>query len=416
MSQDETEPPSVAKLNADTTHREALSHLNGQRAAAPNWFWWCLFLYGTALVIGLRVIPTFGHPLAQRDFSNLWVAGRLAVAGNPSAVFDIEAFRRATTDLLGFNFNNNYSYPPHALFLAVPFSILPFAPAFFAWNIFSLLLFYVAVKPTIPQGLPLAIVLLSPASLICLDFGHYGLLSGSLWLWAFRGSGLSAAALTIKPHLGLLVAVEMLRSRRALLIAILGTLALMVASALVFGINTWDAFLLDTFRYQVSLLDGSRIRLDTNMVTPFVSYGLFGQLGFAAAALLLLTRRFNVFTAATATFLILPYGFHYDMTVVCVGFAVLLASRWQQMRPWQRLVGGAGYLTPILVSFGSWIVPPVLLAGLFLQTELLSPRNEEETAFVGDLKTGRLRFSILRSLLGLGAGSEPPANIGRQHL
>ena len=62
----------------------------------------------------------------------------------------------------------------------------------------------------------------------------------------------------------------------------------------------------------------------TQAVTPLLAYNFAGWAVFAIAAIILLSRNFNVFTAASATFLISPYGFHYDMTVVCVGFGVLL--------------------------------------------------------------------------------------------
>jgi hypothetical protein len=336
-----------------------------------------LALYSVIVILSLRIVPAFKTPVAFRDFTNLWMAGKLVLDGQVTAIFDIDAFQRATQAILGVSFGNNYSYPPHALFLAIPFALLPLPAALLAWNVFGLILFYLAAKPLIPKGLPTWVVLLSPASLMCLYFGHYGLVCGALWMWAFRGSGFSAAALTIKPHLGLLVAVQMLRERRALLTAMATTAFLVLASSLAFGADTWRAFLTGTFQYQVGLLEGSRANIGINMVTPYISYGFVGQIAFAASAIFLLTRRFDVFTAATATFLILPYGFHYDLTVVCAGFAILLASRWGSMAPWQKLVACAAYLTPTLVVYGSWIVPPILLAGLYLQT-ILAPASDPD--------------------------------------
>ena len=334
-------------------------------------FWAGLCAWGALYVAGREldwlVLP-WPLPLVNRDFSNLWMAARLVLSGDVASIFNPDVFRQLTHQQLGTTFANNYSYPPHALFLALPFGLLPYWLGLLAWNGFSLAAFAWAARPLIPPSLPRWVAILSPAALMCLVFGHYGLLCGALWLLSFRGNGLAAAALTIKPHLGLLVAVQMLRDRRALVAAVVGTAALVGLSLAAFGTEPWRAFLHTTFGYQVGLLDGQRPGLKTSMVTPFISYGLVGQVAFGLAAAVLLLRRFDVFTAATATFLILPYGFHYDLTVVCLGFAVLLASRWDELAVFERAIGVAAFMAPALVTHGSWLVPPILLAGLFVQT------------------------------------------------
>jgi hypothetical protein len=306
-------------------------------------------------------------PLVNRDFTNLWAAGRLVLAHEIQTIFNPEALTAAARQLAGSSFSNSFSYPPHALFLAVPFALLPYGPALLAWNGMSLVAFYLAARPLVPASLPTWAVLLSPATLVCLQFGHYGLICGALWLLAFRGNGFAAAALTIKPHIGLFVAVRMLADRRALAIAVLGTLALVALSIAVFGLASWEAFLTRNLGHHIGLL-ADTARFARNMVTPFVSYGIFGQVLFGAAALILLVRKFDVFTAATATFLVLPYGFHYDLTVVTLGFAVLLAGRWETLPLAARLLLLLGFLLPALVAMGAWIAPPTLLACLYVQT------------------------------------------------
>jgi len=64
--------------------------------------------------------------------------------------------------------------------------------------------------------------------------------------------------------------------------------------------------------------------------------------------------------------LISPYGFHYDMPVVCLGLIVLLLREWRTMAPWQTLVCALAFLSPIIVAVGTWFVPPLLLAALFV--------------------------------------------------
>jgi hypothetical protein len=312
----------------------------------------------------------------DKDYANLWVAGRLAIEGNVAAVFDVEAFRQASVPLLGERIPGNYSYPPHALFLAIPFAALPYEWSLVAWTLVGMAFFMWAAREHCRKIMPLFLVVLTPAALDNIRFGHYGFFAGGLFLLAFsnrdRIAGIAAAALTIKPHLGLMVAVQMLRNRKALVVAILATVALVAASLIVFGPAAWRAFLTETFSYQSGLIaPGSRGKLLHMMPTPLVGYGLIGHLIFAAAAVVLLTRNFNVFTAATATFLILPYAFHYDMTVANLGFAVLIFTRWDEMGLIEKLVACLGFLVPEFTTFGSWFAPPILLAGLYVQTRRL---------------------------------------------
>lgn len=315
----------------------------------------------------------------DKDYANLWVAGRLALDGNIAAIFDVEAFRQASIPLLGEQIPGNYSYPPHALFLAVPFAVLPYEWSLVAWTLAGMAFFMWAAREHCRGVMPLFLVVLTPAALDNIRFGHYGFFAGGLFLLAFsnrhRIAGLAAAGLTIKPHLGLLVAIQMLRNQKALVVAIAAAVALILASLLVFGSSAWAGFLTETFAYQSGLIaPGSRGKLIHMMPTPLVGYGLVGHLIFAGLAILLLTRNFNVFTAATATFLILPYAFHYDMTVANLGFAVLIFRHWDEMGLAEKLVACLGFLAPEFTNFGTWFVPPILLAGLYVQTRWLEGR------------------------------------------
>jgi len=326
----------------------------------------------------------------DKDFANLWVAGRLAMEGNVAAIFDVEAFRQASVPLTGERIAGNYSYPPHALFLAVPFAALPYKWSLVAWTLSGMALFMCAAREHCPKYMPLFLAVLTPAALDNIRFGHYGFFTGGLFLLAFstrRFAGLGAAGLTIKPHLGLLVAVQMLRDRKALVVAVAATAALVGASALVFGPSAWRAFLTDTFAYQSGLIATTgRGKLVHMMPTPLIGYGLAGHLIFAACAIILLTRNFNVFTAATATFLILPYAFHYDMTVASLGFAVLIFTRWEECLLPEKLAACLGLLAPEFTTFGTWFVPPILLAGLYVQTKRL-----EGSPLLDWSRTGRKR-------------------------
>jgi alpha-1,2-mannosyltransferase len=307
-------------------------------------------------------------PFNERDFVAVWVAGKLTVAGHVAQVYDTETFRLVGASIAGSKVVKlAYPYPPHFLFVAVLLSRFPLWAAFLVWQAVSGALFFLAARPYCPPGFPRILALLTPAALINILFGQVGLFYGALWLFAFSGSAIAAALLTFKPHLGLLVAVEAARRRQIILTSAIA-IAILGSSAAIFGIEAWRAWFAGAVTHQVSsLADRSSGLWSLQMTTPYLAYGLIGWLSFATAGIFLLFRRFDVFTAATAAFLISPYGFHYDMTVVCLGFGLLLFRRWRDMPAWQTFVCALTFLIPLLVPLGSWIASPLLLLGLYIQ-------------------------------------------------
>ncbi len=217
-------------------------------------------------------------PVAERDFGSLWAAGRAIMAGVDP--YNVNSFKAFADPLLGVG-PYNFTYPPHALFLFLPFSLLPPVPALVAWTLFSFAIFYWAARPLMPEGLPPLLALLVPPAIINVNFGQTGLVTSALFLFAFRGSGLAAAALTFKPHMGFLVAPALLSNRRPLVTAIVATLALVLASAWLFG--GWDDFFRHARDYQGGkLVNHSQASWVLQATTPMIGYGLWGWLLYAA--------------------------------------------------------------------------------------------------------------------------------------
>jgi hypothetical protein len=329
-----------------------------------------------------------------RDFTNLWVAGRLVLAQMSGCVFDIGCFQSHILQDLHIATVQNYSYPPSALFMAVPFALFPYYVALALWTLCGVCFFAWAARPLLPKGFPLWLSVLTPAATINIWNGHYGFVLGGLWLLFFhqldrrpRRAGLFAGLLTFKPHLGIMVAVSSLRSRPTLISATVTAAALVVLSGIFFGWDTWLEFFTNTTAAQTRLLTTEAARFYFMMMpSPYVQFGrgsggLVAQLFFAGAAVMLLVkhRRWDAFSAATATFLIVPYCFTYDMTVACLGFAIVLFERWNSLRRAQRASLLLAFFAPELVYFVGPIVPVALLAGLHVQLSLASePSSEQE--------------------------------------
>lgn len=360
-----------------------------ETARPPFVFWTCL--WGCGLAIGLVAIlydvlvPDLGVP-AGRDFSNLYTAGKLALEGKAYEAFDADMFRLALRQTVGELTQQVYSYPPHAMFIAIPFALLPYDVSLGLWSLLTLIFFYWAAKPHV--GFAPILSVLTPAAVLNIWCGQYGLLFGALWLLYFRflkdrpvPAGLIAGAMTFKPHLGLFIGLTALTNWRVLVTAIIAIAVLVLASAWAFGWAGWYGFISQNVGTHVGFLtqqsDDFYFRL---MPSAYTAYGrdlisLIAQVAFALAALGLLirSRRIDPFALATATFLIVPYGFIYDMTVVCLGFANLLWLEWRKLASWERLALALAFLSPgitmLFAIYSPMLVPPILLAGLYIQTK-----------------------------------------------
>jgi hypothetical protein len=329
-----------------------------------------------------------------RDFTNLWTAGKLALDGRGDWACDLDTFRLGLTEFLHMPSLQNYSYPPHALFLGMPFALLPYYVALALWSILTVVFFAWAAKPYLPKGFPRILAALTPAGCINLWNGHYGLLLGALWLLFFHWyesrptrAGAIAALLTIKPHLGLAIAYTALTKRKVLLSAALATLGLILLSAVVFGPETWGAFLFNTSSVQAEILnrEGDEIYFSM-MPSAYVMWGrgavaITAQVAviLATGALLWRYRRWDTFIAATVTFLVVPYVFNYDLTVVCLGCIILLYKHWNELELSQKLVLGFAFFSPDLTFFGSvgWAIPLAFLGVLRIQLELAEREDVE---------------------------------------
>lgn len=328
--------------------------------------------------------------IATRDIGVLWAAGHAVRAGVDP--YNVEAFEAFAKQLAGVA-NNNFPYPPHSFFLFVPLSYLPPLIAPVVWNGLSAIFFWWCARPLMPKGMPAILAVLTPAALINFNYGQTGLIVSGLFLLAFRGQGLAAAALTVKPQLGFLVIPALLRDKRQLTIAVVATLALIGVSAVAFGL--WYEF-----ANHARFVHGNKLASLTHIVwmlkgtTPAIGYGIWGWIPYALGASYILSRNYNVFTAATATFLISPYGLHYDMAALCLGFIILLHSRWEVMPLADKIAASLSFLSPVIVVYATtWVIPPIILWGLVVQTRWTEGVRLQIKS--GQKGSGRLRLILI---------------------
>jgi hypothetical protein len=334
-----------------------------------------------------------GGALIGRDFLNCWAGGQLVLHGEAARIYS-SAYMPALEALTGQPplSVHVFSYPPSLLLFLWPLGFLAYVPAFFLWIAGTGALWFCAARPWLRRaGLPAWTALALPAAFANVWAGHYGFVLAALWLAAFAAlgkrpvpAGLALALLTFKPHMGVLIALVLLLRRewRVVAIAAAGTAALVAASMAAFGLDPWVYYLVDTSRLQAGLLARDNAFFFLMMPTPYAAFfrafdsiaiAAAAQGLIAAAALIVLVRATLRGTAwpelglltATATFLVLPYAFNYDMGVVCLSAAMLLFGKGPRLDVIDRAFALLAFGSPILVFALTWLKIPLMPLALF---------------------------------------------------
>ena len=333
-----------------------------------------------------------GRSMVGRDFVNSWAGGQLAVQGRAAEIYSAN-YMPMVRELLGRPLGaHNFSYPPTLLLFVWPLAILAYLPALLLWTVATGAAFLFAARPYLDRaGLPLWIAALLPACLVNLWAGHHGFVLAALWLAAFAClpsrpilAGLLVALLTLKPHMGVLIPLVLLvrGEWRAFATAAAGTAAMIAASILVFGLQAWANYFGWTAGLQASFLAKQQAFFFYLMPTPYVSVwvatkaallAVAAQVAFAVAALLVVVRAARSampwpelgLLTATATFLVLPYAFGYDMAVVGLGAAILLFRRGERPGWLGRGLALIAFAAPILVFAANYFLVPLLPLALF---------------------------------------------------
>jgi hypothetical protein len=296
------------------------------------------------------VLDAAGRPTLT-DYLSLWSAGSLAAEWRAAAAYDWTAHAARMGDAMGHPPQSQlqFSYPPSALLAFAPLSRLPFAPSFILFGVLTLIPFAYLAGRIVGRPEAALWVLATVPPFWNFAVGQTGalaatLLAAGLLLLPARPllAGVMFGLLTVKPHLGLLVPVALLASRRwpTIAAAVATALALAVLSAIVHGLEPWLAFLVSLSKFGVFAM------ADTN-ATAYKMQSLFGllrtlgapgQIALAAqSALALAIAAFtwhiwrtpgahdlkSAVLLATAV-LVTPYAFHYDLTMLTLAQAFLL--------------------------------------------------------------------------------------------
>ncbi|HEY4968566.1 MAG TPA: glycosyltransferase family 87 protein, partial [Steroidobacteraceae bacterium] len=296
-----------------------------------------------------------GGRLAVYDFVEVYAAGKLALAGHAAGVYDWATHRAAEAAALGHPVTwreyLGWHYPPPFLFLAMAFATLPYLAAFFAWNALTLPPYLFVMRRIAGRREAWLAAAAFPATFLNIAIGQNGFVSAALIGGALLTletspilSGVLIGLLTYKPQLGILFPFALAAGCywRTAGVAAATAILMMLASLFAFGGDTWLAFFhsisVTTDAVLVRGLQGWG-----KLNSPF-GVGRWLGLGFDAAAAIQIVVGTAMLVAivalwrskaslnlkaaalATASLLVTPYLYVYDLPILAVALAFLFRA------------------------------------------------------------------------------------------
>jgi hypothetical protein len=331
------------------------------------------------------------------DFASFYAAGKLADAGTPELAYDQAAHyameEAVTAPGIEYQF---FNYPPVYLILCAAFAQLPYLIAFLLF-ISATLFFYVAVACRIlgERSVTVFVLLLSfPMVFWTMGLGQNAFLTAGLFGLATLlldrrpiVAGLLFGMLCYKPHFGLLVPVALAAGGywRSFAAAALSAAALVLASIMLFGWETWHAFLVIAGASH-AVYESGRI-LFTGFANPFgavrliggpvaLAYAVQGVASLAAAALVFVAWRCRLSlpvraaVLASATLIAAPVAIFYDLMLGTIAVCWLVRDDAHPISPGEKTFFAA--ITLLLLDVRhlgeTWHLPVAATAtlGLFV--------------------------------------------------
>jgi len=319
----------------------------------------------------------FGKPIGT-DFSGVWTAGRMLLAGDLTGPFDPHkhvAFQREVFASPGIDVYG-WHYPPFFLAVAALIALLPYLPALLVWQAATFAVFAATLRAIVPgHGLLVTLVAIGfPASLLTFAHGHNAFLSaallgGGLLMLGRRPllAGVLIGLLAYKPQFGVVLPLVLaLGGHWRAIAAAAATVAAMAAlSTLACGPEVWGAFLKGAvFTREVVLEQGAtgwyKIQSVFSAVRSMggslaLAYGVQAiatsavLLGLATVVVARADHRLVAAATAIGALLATPYCLDYDMAILGVAIAFATAHAIEKgFVPYEISLLAAVWLMPFL--------------------------------------------------------------------
>lgn len=332
------------------------------------------------------------------DFASFWAAGRLALSGQPALAYNVEVHRAVEMTVANMGGLMPFPYPPPFLFVVAPFGFQPYWVAYLAWIATTAGLYLLATRRFVSPRFAFA----HPAALVNAAIGQNGFLTSSIFFFGlgalatnpFAG-GAIFGLLVIKPQLAVLVPIAFLAARewRAIAGAALSALLLLALAALVFGADSYAAFLAINRQYAEFMAADRWNWAEQASVFGFFRFfglpqpvALFAQAISALAAALFTWRAWasrspdRGAVLAAAALLVPPYVFTYDSLLLMLPLGILLRGG---ASPWRVGLAALLLLVPLFGYVGLYHGPNTvpLAAALCLFWVLREPKKKTAAPF-----------------------------------
>ena len=318
-------------------------------------------------------VDFLGRPLGT-DFSNVWSAGRMTLAGEAAAAYDPALHYAEQQEI----FNEavpfyGWHYPPFFLIAAAALATLPYTTAWIAWMAATLPAYVLAISKIVSGRTAIVATLGFPAVTVNFLHGQNGFLTAALFGGALcvinrRAvlAGVLIGLLAYKPQFGVMIPIALVAGGywRTIMAAALTVLALCGLSTLLFGFEIWSAFLESRhFTKSVVLETGgtgwekiqslfSAVRMWGGSIA--LAYAMQAALAvFLAVSLFRLWRSsadHDVKAAglAAASLLATPYCLDYDLMALAPGLAFLTAAGLRRgFPPFERAALAFVWIAPL---------------------------------------------------------------------
>lgn len=340
------------------------------------------------LVTANGVVDSRGEPLGA-DFSNFWSASKLALSGEPAAVYDMA--RQYAVQQQEFGAQTGFYpffYPPTYLLICWPLAAAPYLTALAIWLAVTGFAYQAVIRRIGEGAVGLVPVLAFPAVFVAVGHGQNALLTtailGAAALSLDRRpivAGVLLGLLAFKPHLAVVAPLALIAAGRwrALAAAAVTACALALVSLGAFGLDAWKAF--------IAAAPAAKAVLDDKLMDVEKLQSVFGavrllgggaSLAYVAQALvglpvigiLLLLARNKALSGeavgalvATAAALTSPYFLDYDLALLAIPLAWATAQGVRSgFLPWEKSILVFAFALPafsrvIAFAFGVPLAP-----------------------------------------------------------
>jgi alpha-1,2-mannosyltransferase len=367
-----------------------------------KWIWKQLIIFCPPLIFGSYIVRWGQQFLIQHfpkappsDFLGFWLASYLSLAGMPSSVYNYFMFQAVGSAVSGTNFPNIWVYPPTFLLMVLPLAILPYTISMISWLIITMLGYIKVIRQIVPSHAIIMLSLAFPGTLLNIHYEQNGFLSAAL----FGGgmvilekhplkAGILLGLFSYKPQLSFLIPFALASGRhwQALGSAVATFMILVIASILILGWGTWEAFG-KSITIATQMLGGGvdgLIQCKEKMVsifpcaqvagfTPHLALLLQVSVMVSVFALVIWIWLKELTIPMKATVLILsalmftPHAFCYDLPLMSLAIAWL---GWEgSVKGWlpgEQVVLLIAYCSPLIFFFATKvnIVMPIILMSL----------------------------------------------------